>query len=145
MEYLPPPLRWFLLCLLSGPILFAPLVEFHWMELICLEMMEFHLGPWWGKIAVFIESFPPLLMDQMDLLIWNFLPSSVLLSKPMMIVWLVKFHPLLFDQFLCQRIIIFFKCLIIQTNDNCLVCFFFVQRIIIFSHVIFFVNRTNDD
>ena len=53
MEYLPPPLRWFLLCLLSGPILFAPLVEFHWMELICLEMMEFHLGPWWGKIAVF--------------------------------------------------------------------------------------------
>ena len=46
-------LRWFLLCVLSGPILFVPLDEFRWMELICLEMMKFHLGPWWGRIAIF--------------------------------------------------------------------------------------------
>ena len=50
-------LRWFLLCVLSGPILFVPLDEFRWMELICLEMMEFHVGPCWGNIAVLLNPF----------------------------------------------------------------------------------------
>ena len=61
------------------------------MELICLEMIEFHLGPWWGKIAVFIEF----------------------LSSPL-ITWDGLNGP--FDlEFLAL------KCLVVQTNDDCLV------------------------
>ena len=91
MEFLPPPLRWFLLCLLSGPILFVPLDEFRWMELICLEMMEFHVGPWWGKIAVFIESLPP------PLITWDGSNGPFDLEFPAL------------------------TCLVVQTNDDCLV------------------------
>ena len=91
MDYLPPPLRCSLLCLLSGPILFVVLVDFHWMELICLEMMEFNLGPWWGKIAVFIGFFPP------PLITWDGSNGPFDLEFPAL------------------------KCLVVQTNDDCLV------------------------
>ena len=142
MESLPPSLRWYLLCFLSGLILFIPLLGFHWMELICSEMMEFHLGPWWVRDCSFLLnlflSFNSIGWIKWTFLIWNFLFLSVLLSKPMIIVWFGKCHPLLFDWFLCQRIIIFFKCLIVPTNDSCLVGVFYVYIIIVLSNVVFF-------